>query len=253
MSTTVNCASCSAKFNIPPSRLAGSKSGLFFCDRRCKGDWQTGRYSVTQPANKYRVVKRAGSRQALKEHRLVVEASIGRKLTRNEHVHHINGDKLDNRLSNLAIIEGGEHVALHHRLVIDVEAIKSLRSQGLSVRSIAKQMGVSCKAISRRLQDIGVDTSIRFLTWDFDKAVDMLKGGANRATIAKTLKINESTLNEAFSKGGVQCSDSRYKHTYDAARILSLHSTGVSIRGIAREIGIPYTGRFHKVVTAIIG
>ena len=39
---------------------------------------------------------RIGGRSYL-EHRLVVEAAIGRKLLKHENVHHKNGDRLDNR------------------------------------------------------------------------------------------------------------------------------------------------------------
>ena len=37
------------------------------------------------------------------EHRLVMESTIGRKLSREESVHHKNGDRLDNRPSNLEL------------------------------------------------------------------------------------------------------------------------------------------------------
>jgi len=47
------------------------------------------------------------------EHRLVVERHLGRRLERSEHVHHINGIKDDNRLSNLVVLTKRDHHQLH--------------------------------------------------------------------------------------------------------------------------------------------
>lgn len=47
-------------------------------------------------------------------HRIVMENNIGRLLNNNEVVHHINGNKKDNRIENLMLMGVGEHVALHN-------------------------------------------------------------------------------------------------------------------------------------------
>jgi hypothetical protein len=47
------------------------------------------------------------------EHRFVVEEHLGRKLTTKEHVHHINGDRTDNRLENLEVISASNHGREH--------------------------------------------------------------------------------------------------------------------------------------------
>ena len=50
------------------------------------------------------------------EHRVVVESFLGRCLSSSEIVHHINGDKSDNRIDNLEVVSRATHAKIHNNL-----------------------------------------------------------------------------------------------------------------------------------------
>lgn len=57
------------------------------------------------------------SRGYVQEHRLVMEQMVGRRLTRQEVVHHRNHNKLDNRPENLVLVSHqAEHIRTHHTI-----------------------------------------------------------------------------------------------------------------------------------------
>jgi hypothetical protein len=59
----------------------------------------------------YKAVKIAGVKHDL--HRLIMEEQLGRKLHRNEVVHHIDGNRWNNSPDNLCVMTRSEHARLH--------------------------------------------------------------------------------------------------------------------------------------------
>jgi transposase-like protein len=74
--------------------------------------WKGGRivndqgYVLVKPAESDLMYCTLNSSGYAVEHRLVAGRALGRKLRRSETVHHINGDKTDNRIENLQIRQG---------------------------------------------------------------------------------------------------------------------------------------------------
>lgn len=65
----------------------------------------------------YEVVSEMGERYFT--HRRVMEVSLGRRLTSNEIVRHIDGDKTNNSLDNLKVTSRAKHQGEDHRLDLE--------------------------------------------------------------------------------------------------------------------------------------
>jgi hypothetical protein len=83
-----------------------------FCSRVCSGRAKS-KGGVTLKDGRWRVRLRDGGWQLYS--RCVMEAHLGRDLTYNEVVHHVNGDPTADGLENLAVMSRGEHTAMHAR------------------------------------------------------------------------------------------------------------------------------------------
>ncbi len=56
------------------------------------------------------------NRKHYREHRVIMENFLGRKLLTTEIIHHINHNKLDNRVENLEIVSRSDHKNKYHPL-----------------------------------------------------------------------------------------------------------------------------------------
>lgn len=85
-----------------------------FCSSRCRIEYtKTIRYSKGTIVHGYRIIS-LGRTKKIREHRMVYERFLGRKLEPFENIHHKNGNKLDNRIENLELLTRREHSKLHY-------------------------------------------------------------------------------------------------------------------------------------------
>ncbi len=116
------CDFCKKTFEVKTSRLKTAKT----CSKECftkamKGHrpyhFKGGR--LTHRGYKYVLTKSHPSCDRdgyVPEHRLIMEASIGRFLTGTEVVHHINGNRGDNRIENLELhASQASHMQQHRK------------------------------------------------------------------------------------------------------------------------------------------
>jgi len=109
------CAECNTTFR---PRRASSK----YCSRQCV--WANNGGQNKQPETWWLNQKGylegkvwiEGKQVRRKKHRWIMEQYLGRALDRNEIIHHINGDRLDNRTENLKLTTNGKHTTYHNLL-----------------------------------------------------------------------------------------------------------------------------------------
>ena len=88
------CRTCGKEESRSPSRAAA-----IYCSNECANSAEAPRFVLD--SNGYLVAPWKGG--IIREHRWVLEAHLGRPLEPHENVHHINGNRTDNRLENLEL------------------------------------------------------------------------------------------------------------------------------------------------------
>lgn len=93
-------------------------------------------------------------------HRYLMELYLGRKLSSNEVVHHVDGDPLNNDPDNLVLVSRSEHQRLHAgssrrawTLAEDERALL-LREAGLKIWEVALVLGRPFTTTARHLAKI---------------------------------------------------------------------------------------------------
>ena len=82
---------------------------------RPRGSGRNGKFSRHITKYGYATVRTEVGKRKF-EHVIIAERALGRKLKGHEVVHHINGDRADNRNCNLLICDKGYHSALHWKM-----------------------------------------------------------------------------------------------------------------------------------------
>jgi hypothetical protein len=145
-----SCAQCAAPLERHPYYMR--MYAKTFC---CSDCYAAFRRTGSVDAKGYKVASVDGKKH--KEHRLVMEVHLGRELTPNEAVHHINGDKTDNRLENLEVVDHTKHSIEHNQLQWDLALAADMRQRGMPLRAIAALVGVSRTNLTKQLRKVGIE------------------------------------------------------------------------------------------------
>lgn len=120
------CKVCGEPFYVQRNQATDvARNSGTYCSRKCKGKaealkpkpWARPDEKLLHPAGYVLVWRpdhpRAVHRGRVFEHILVAEEKIGRPLTTDDHVHHVDGDKQNNHPDNLMVLSNSEHQKLH--------------------------------------------------------------------------------------------------------------------------------------------
>ena len=113
--------------------------------------------------NGYRIIYVKGKR--IFEHRHVMQEHLGRKLSPEEHIHHIDEDKDNNDITNLKIVTNAEHQKLHQRYFVSETHKQCISCLNIFERKFFYDHASRCKEctgiVSRYYREIKNHTNVK--------------------------------------------------------------------------------------------
>lgn len=132
-----------------------------------------------KPNNSYKIYNYRGyagislKHDKLSVHRLLGQYMIGMRLNKEVHVHHIDGNRYNNLISNLQVIRNSLHTKEHYlvqyvpkevlkrnqqkatekrkRNDVTAEKVIEMRNKGLTIDEIARRLNCGINTVNRRL------------------------------------------------------------------------------------------------------
>lgn len=208
---TRNCETCGKRFSFYPCWKRR------FCSIPCTAIWLRGRKTVADADCRrgYRSVQHGDT--IVPEHRVIMERLIGRSLRRDEHVHHIDGNGLNNSPKNLKLMPSRQHRMLHNPgIPLPEQALATAYVEGATLRELAAQYDCSVPVIARRLRSRGIalrHAGCRFITFPIANMVAAYQSGLTIEEVAHKFGTSRNTAHRRLRAAGVTMRSPGYRHS----------------------------------------
>lgn len=167
-------------------------------------------YRVVYMPNYVSSMKNENWKGWIYEHTYFAELSIGRQLHSNEEVHHLDGDRSNNKIRNLLILEKSQHAKLHkylekfgvsHSKVCDENGMNSEKPKqvceycGLTLQNAQKRFcSVSC---------IEKSNIMKRITWPSDVDLQNMLSTLPMTEIGRQLGVSDNAVRKHAKKHGL--------------------------------------------------
>lgn len=251
-------------YNVSPTTIAKWKVELGL-PRRVVGlqdkskhrEWKRG---VSERPDEYRMIwmpdhPHACQNGYIREHRYVMEQHLGRYLTPKEVVHHKDGDRQNNLISNLELFsDNPDHLTHTTRFEFPPEADLAdlYNNQRLSTHAIAKMFGTCTVVVRRALKRLGVKTRSRAESRKNPKMpsreeIERLWRDHSIPEIAAMFDVSDGALSAHCHYIGLkapteEARNRRKSCNYPSDDILQGMTRRMTTKAMAEELGVSYYG-----------